>query len=149
MHGAKPQAAINALNIRCSTDARATLEQLLGPPTAIVEIGEADICLGYRLTAPVANGDGLKKYKEAREYAARLAGGPLNGRIDRKRCRVISRDPDIEVDLDTARHILWQAALTKALLAYGPDESTESKQPAHGLRHRNLTTVRSKAIARW
>jgi RecA-family ATPase len=105
----KHQAANSALNIRCSADARATLEQLLGQPTAIVEIGRSELCLRYSLTAPVENGD--KKYKQARQYAAKITGGSLNGRLDRERCRVISHDPNIAVNLDTTLQILRQAAL--------------------------------------
>jgi putative DNA primase/helicase len=124
MHGAK----IDALNIRCRTDARAMLEQLLGQPTAIVAIGETELALRYGLTVPVQNGD--KEYKEALGFAARLTGSPSNGRLDQKNCRLISHNPGIEVDLGAARRALHRAALTKALLAYGDDETVETKQPA-------------------
>src|SRR5262245_38109080 len=52
---------ITGLNIRCSTDAKETLEALLGPPTATIELGEAELCLRYNLTEPVEDGD--KRYK--------------------------------------------------------------------------------------
>src|SRR5262245_43361713 len=53
MTGHKHQEAKRALNIRCSVNARAMLEQLLGPPTAVVGIGESELCMHYGLTAPV------------------------------------------------------------------------------------------------
>src|SRR5262245_55557580 len=118
-HQTKTQTANGALNIRCSTNTRTTLEQRLGPPTAIVDIGGGELCLGYRLRVSTENGDVLKKCEE---YAARLTGGSLNGRLDRKRCRVISRNPSIEIELDTAPRVLHGAALVKALRAYGDAE---------------------------
>src|SRR5262245_24754138 len=92
MHGAKAQAAIDVFNIRCSTDARAMLEQML-QPTAVVGFGEGEFGLRYRLTAPVVNADGLKKLKQARECAARLTGSRANGRINRKNCRLSAMTP--------------------------------------------------------
>src|SRR6476620_5509801 len=117
MDGANFQAANGALNIRCSTGARAMLEQLLGQSTAVVETGEAELCMRYCLTAPVENKDALKKYKQAREFAARITGGPLNGRLDPKRCRVISLNPDTRINLDTAWRVLHGVVLLEVLRA--------------------------------
>ena len=105
------------------------LERLLGQSTAIVEIGDAELCMRYGLTVPVENEDALQKYKQAREFAAKITGGPLNGHLDPKRCRVISHSPDIKISLDTAWQILWQAALIAVAARIG-GETTEIKQPA-------------------
>ena len=109
MNGTKTQAAKNALNIRCSTDAGAMLEQLLGQPTAIIDIGGAELCLHYCLTAPVEDEAALKKYKQTREFAAKITGGPSNGRFDPKRWQIIGHSPNIKIALDTAWQVLWKA----------------------------------------
>ena len=111
MNGGNSQAANGALNIRCRTDARAVVEQLLGPPRGVVETGDAELCLHYCLTTPVDNAEAAQKRREVYEFADRITGGPVNGHLDRSRCRVLDHDPDAdEVDLHFVWGALWDAA---------------------------------------
>jgi hypothetical protein len=126
MHGTGK--TIDALHFRCGTDKRATLEQLLGPPTAIVAIGDAEFCLGYRLAVPAQSAEDLKKCGEILHFAARLTGSHPNGPIARETCRRISHSPENKANFDTMWRALHGPALLDALRAYS-DETPAAAEP--------------------
>ena len=127
-----------ALSVECDADpqtARARLEQILGPATAIIRSGgiwtdpqtgeQADkLHLHWRLAEP-ATGKALTLLKQARAAATRLAGGdPSNvpvvhpirwpGSWHRKAeprlCMIETADPDHEIVLELALDALETAA---------------------------------------
>jgi hypothetical protein len=141
-----------ALSVECDEhpqEARATLEQLLGPATVVVKSGgqwvnggeqAADkLHLHWRLACPARGGD-LPRLKQARDLAARIVGGdPSNkpvchpirwpGSWHRKSaprlCQIETLVADREIDLDTALATLTAAAPVKAAPASdnaGPSE---------------------------
>jgi hypothetical protein len=129
-----------ALSVECDTypqQARARLEQILGPATAIVRSGgiwtdpqtseQADkLHVHWRLAEP-ATGKALRLLKQARAAATRLAGGdPTNvpivhpirwpGSWHRKAaprlCEITTVNPDHEIVLELALDALETAAAT-------------------------------------
>jgi hypothetical protein len=132
-----------ALSVECDAHARAArakLEALLGPATAVVASGgewtdpeasdtEPKLHLHYRLKAPTRSKEEHQKLKLARKLAAKLVGGdPSNvplvhpirwpGSLHRKGepklCRIIELNPDAEIDLDAAVAHLQKAASDEA-----------------------------------
>jgi hypothetical protein len=126
------------LNAECDAhpqEARTKLEAVLGPATMVVESGgewtnpetgenEPKLHIYHRLKVPARSKDEQKKLKLARKLAAKIAGGdPSNvplvhpirwpGSVHRKGepklCRIISLNPDAEIDLDTALELLQKA----------------------------------------
>jgi hypothetical protein len=119
--------------------ARAQLEKLLGPATAVVASGgtwtdpvsgeiQDKLHIHWRLRK-VAKGDDLAKLKEARALATRLVGGdPTNITIvhplrwpgswhrkgEPRLCRLIATNPDAEINLTAAHAGLTAAAPTAA-----------------------------------
>jgi AAA domain len=126
-----------ALSVECDElprEARAALEEILGPATVVVQSGgrwtngngEADdkLHLHWRLAKPARDGE-LAKLKQARDLAARIVGGdPSNkpvchpirwpGSWHRKAeprlCQIEKLDADREIDLDTALAALKKVA---------------------------------------
>jgi RecA-family ATPase len=126
-----------ALSVECDQhpgEARATLEDLLGPATVVVESGgtwinggntsESKLHLHWRLKVP-ATGEALAALKKARDLAAKLAGGdPSNkpvchpirwpGSWHRKAeprlCEIAQVNADVEIDLEVALARLEAAA---------------------------------------
>lgn len=126
-----------ALSVECDQrprQARAALEQLLGPVTVVVKSGgvwrngdaeeEDKLHLHWRLKHP-AEKDDLTKLKEARRLAALIVGGdpttaPINhplrwpGSWHRKGeprlCQIDAVNPDVEIDLNIALAKLQAAA---------------------------------------
>jgi hypothetical protein len=127
--------------------ARATLEELLGPATVVVKSGgswinggaaEDKLHLHWRLKKPATQGD-LAKLKQARVLAAAIVGAdpttaPINhplrwpGSWHRKAeprlCHIAVVDADREVDLDAALDELIKAAPRQAK---HDDERTNNK----------------------
>jgi hypothetical protein len=132
------------LNAECDAHpqaARIRLEQLFGPATMVVESGgewinpetgkvEQKIHWYLRLKVPARSQDELAKLKEARRLMTLLVSGdttnitivhPIRwpGSVHRKRepklCRVVSLNPEIEIDLDEAFEILRKAVETAGL----------------------------------
>jgi hypothetical protein len=114
---------VRALSIECSAPARAVLEKLIGPATVVVENGGVEpklYTLHYRLKKPAESADELKKLEFAaklelaHELAARIVGGKASNahaaHPDSKPPRIISENPDAEIDLDAALRVLWKAA---------------------------------------
>ena len=111
------------------------LQELLGPPTAVVksggewmnpETGELEPKLHdyYRLKIPARDPETLKKLKQARELATEIVGGDasnvsavhpirwpgsLHRKAEPKLCCIITINPDAEIDLDQALDILRKA----------------------------------------
>ena len=130
-----------ALSVECDEhpqEARAVLEEILGPATVVVKSGgrwtngsgEADdrLHLHWRLTRPACDGE-LTKLKQARDLAARLVGGdPSNkpvchpirwpGSWHRKAeprlCEIETLNADREIELDAAFATLRAAAPVSA-----------------------------------
>ena len=125
-----------ALSVECDQhpgEARTILEDLLGPATVVVESGgtwvnggmpENKLHLHWRLVRP-ATGKALAALKQARDLAARLAGGdPSNkpvchpirwpGSWHRKAeprlCKIEQVNADIEIELEVALARLQAAA---------------------------------------
>jgi hypothetical protein len=116
--------------------ARAKLEELLGPATVVVASGgiwqngagvEDKLHVHWRLAKPAQGGD-LAKLKQSRDLATHIVGGdPSNkpvchpirwpGSWHRKAeprlCRIEALNPDREIDLETALAILLTAAPAK------------------------------------
>ena len=118
------------LSVECDRtphDARRQLEDLLGPPTAVIRSGglwvDADgevhdkLHLHWRLAQPARGADDLTALKSARASATRLVNGdstndPVNhpirwpGSWHRKKeprlCSILAVDPDIEITLAAA-----------------------------------------------
>jgi AAA domain len=128
-----------ALSVECDEHARnavATLEQLLGPATAIVrsggcwtdpETGQAEdkLHIHFRIIGSARGPEALTKLKRARELATAIVGGdPSNvpivhcirwpGSFHRKGapkpCAFKTLNPDAEIDLDAALATLEAAA---------------------------------------
>jgi AAA domain len=126
------------LSVECDKDpaaAAAKLKRLLGAPTAVIKSGGTWIDpengeiqdkrhLHWRLRTPARGTADLAKLKQARDLAARLAGGdPSNkpvchpirwpGSYHRKGeprlCAIETIDPDREIDLDAALTALTAA----------------------------------------
>jgi hypothetical protein len=137
------------ISVECDENphqARATLEELIGPATVVVKSGgswinggdaEDKLHLHWRLNKPAALGD-LAKLKQARELAAAIVGAdpttaPINhplrwpGSWHRKAeprlCRIAAVDPDREIDLDAALDALMKAAPHQAK----PDDEHTNK----------------------
>jgi hypothetical protein len=118
----EPIESIIWLSIECSASARAMLENLIGLPTVVVENGgarinpEADttskLYLYYRLKTPTGSREELAKLELARELAAKIVGGdPSNmppERLSPKIYRILTQNPDAEIDLDAALRVLWK-----------------------------------------
>jgi hypothetical protein len=116
-------------------EARARLEQILGPATLVVSSGGTWIDsetgeiqpkrhLHWRLRKPAQGSGTLAKLKRARDLAAHFIGADPTGKSvvhpyrwpgswHRKNspvlCRIEERNPDIEIDLDTALAALESA----------------------------------------
>ena len=116
--------------------ARQKLIAILGIPTAEVQSGglwkneasgkvENKLHLHWRLSKPATGADELAKLKRARSLASRLVGGDTSadpachpirwpGSWHRKAsprpCKIITRNPDVEIGLDTALGALIEAA---------------------------------------
>jgi hypothetical protein len=130
------------LSVECDANprrARAILEALLGPATAIVASGgrwqnggapEDKLHLHWRLAGPAAGADNLDKLKRARDLATRIVGGdPSNKSIvhpirwpgswhrkgEPRLCRLEALNPAAEIDLDHALAALAKAAETANL----------------------------------
>jgi AAA domain len=128
-----------ALSVECderARDAVATLEQLLGPATAIVRSGgcwtdpdtgqvEDKLHIHFRIAGAARGAEALTKLKRARELATAIVGGdPSNVPVvhcirwpgsfhrkgDPKPCAFKTLNPDAEIDLDTALAALEAAA---------------------------------------
>jgi hypothetical protein len=128
-----------ALSVECDEHARnavATLEQLLGPATAIVRSGgawtdpetgqvEDKLHIHFRITGSARGPEALTKLKRARELATAIVGGdPTNVPIvhcirwpgsyhrkdEPKLCAFEALNPDAEIDLDRALGALEAAA---------------------------------------
>jgi hypothetical protein len=128
-----------ALSVECDEHARnavATLEQLLGPATAIVRSGgawtdpetgqvEDKLHIHFRITGSARGGEALTKLKRARELATAIVGGdPSNVPVvhcirwpgsfhrkgDPRPCAFETLSPDAEIELDTALAALEAAA---------------------------------------
>jgi AAA domain len=125
------------LSVECDErpqQARANLEQILGPATVVVKSGghwingsaeaEDKLHLHWRLAQP-AYGNELAKLKQVRDLAARLVGGDLSNKpichpirwpgswhrkAEPRLCEIIAFNPDREIDLDTALAALKAAA---------------------------------------
>ncbi len=101
-----------ALSIACDAHARAKLEKLLGPATVAVENGgvEPKLCLHYRLKMPAESETEQKKLELARQFAAMIVGdNSSSAHLDPKLRRILYHNPGVEIDLNIARGILWQA----------------------------------------
>ena len=143
-----------ALSTECDTNAqaaRARLEQLLGPATAVVQSGgewvdpdtgelKPKLHTHHRLTTPARDASALAKLKLARKLAAEIVGGdPSNaptvhpirwpGSWHRKNkptiCRIVELT-DNEIDLDAALKALQQAAEPTANFFESIDEVTHA-----------------------
>ena len=120
---------VRALSIQCDAHAKAELEKLLGPATVVVENGggEPRLYLHYRLNTPARSRDELKKLELARELAAGITDGVFDGlppaHLDPKICRIISQNPDVEIDLNATLEILQKAA------GNGGDPATADEEP--------------------
>jgi hypothetical protein len=115
-------------------EARAKLEEILGPATVVVKSGgqwingnaepEDKLHLHWRLAVP-AKGDDLKKLKQARKLATAIVGGDASnvpsvhclrwpGSYHRKSaprlCKIVHLNADREVHLDEALRLLIAAA---------------------------------------
>jgi len=138
-----------ALSVECDEhpqEARATLEQLLGPATVVVKSGgqwmnggAADkLHLHWRLACP-ARGGNLAKLKQARDLAARIVGGDLSNKPvchpirwpgswhrkgEPRLCQIETLEADREIDIDTVLATLTAAAPVKAATA--PDDDAEA-----------------------
>jgi AAA domain len=141
-----------ALSVECDERARnavATLEQLLGPATAIVhsggcwtdpETGQAEdkLHIHFRITGSARGPEALTKLKRARELATAIVGGdPSNVPVvhcirwpgswhrksDPKPCAFGTLNPDAEIDLDTA---------LAALEAAAPEIKAKAKKKTNG-----------------
>jgi hypothetical protein len=127
-----------ALSVECDSNpesARARLEALLGPATAVVHSGGVwvdphgiahdKLHLHWRLAKPAGDKDTLAKLKQARDLAARLVGGdPTNkavchpirwpGSWHRKGsprlCEIETANPDQEIELEAALTTLIAAS---------------------------------------
>ena len=126
------------LSIECDEHAQeacSKLQELLGSPTAVVksggewinpETGELEPKLHdyYRLKIPARDPETLKKLKQARELATEIVGGDasnvsavhpirwpgsLHRKAEPKLCRIMTINPDAEIDLDQALDILRKA----------------------------------------
>ena len=150
------------LSVECDVDpqtARAKLEELLGPPSLVVESGgkwtnpetsetEPKLHIYYCLKVPARSKDEQRKLKLARRLATKLVGGdPSNVSLvhpirwpgsvhrkgDPKLCRIVGLDPDAVIDLDTALEVLQKAAgddSTGIGISQGPDWSLPELTPA-------------------
>src|SRR5262249_7167679 len=145
------------LSVECDEHAqaaRAKLEELFGPATMVVESGgewvdpetgkvEPKLHLHFRLKALASSKADQEKLKAARKLATKITGGdPSNvplvhpirwpGSVHRKGapklCRIISINPDAEIDLDHALQILRKAAGDD-----GPDKPFEPAEALKGL----------------
>jgi hypothetical protein len=128
-----------ALSVECDEHARnavATLEQLLGPATAVVRSGgawtdpetgqvEDKLHIHFRITGSARGPEALTKLKRARELATAIVGGdPTNVPIvhcirwpgsyhrkdEPKLCAFEALNPDAEIALDSALAALEAAA---------------------------------------
>ena len=126
------------LSVECDAHAQAArirLEGLLGPATVVVESGgewtdpktgksEPKLHMHYRLKAPAGSKGEQEKLKLARKVATTIVGsdpsnvplvhpirwpGSLHRKGDPKLCRILSLNPDAEIDLDAALKILQKA----------------------------------------
>ena len=159
-----------ALSTECDTNAqaaRARLEQLLGPATAVVQSGgewvdpdtgelKPKLHTHHRLTTPARDASALAKLKLARKLAAEIVGGdPSNaptvhpirwpGSWHRKNkptiCRIVELT-DNEIDLDAALKALQQAAEPTANFFESIDEVTHVPQtPAQEVNALALTNT--------
>jgi hypothetical protein len=128
--------AISAEIDKRAQEGRAKLEELLGPATVVVESGgewvdgETGEVLPrlhthHRLKAAARGDDQLAKLKYARKLATAIVGADTSnvtivhpirwpGSWHRKKqprlCRIVSINPDAEIDLDEALEILKKAA---------------------------------------
>src|SRR5262249_2043969 len=127
------------LSVECDKHpqaAREKLEELLGPATVVVASGgawvnsptdeiESKHHTHHPLKKPASSKDEQKKLKLARKLIAKIVGGdPSNvplvhpirwpGSVHRKGepklCRIVSLNPDAEIELDTALEVLRKAA---------------------------------------
>jgi hypothetical protein len=113
------------LSIECSASARSVLENLVGPPTVVVENGGARtnpetgettsrLYLYYRLKTPTGSREELAKLELARELAAKIVGGdPSNmppEQLSPKIYRILTQNLDAEINLDAALRVLFKAA---------------------------------------
>ena len=131
-------------------EARAALEDILGPTTAIVRTGglwtdpedgsvHDKLHLHWRLAAPAANGE-LDKLKRARTLAAKIAradpssnttvhplrwAGSWHTKEAPRLCNLVSVNPDTEVDLDEALAALEAAAPEEVAKTNGHDDGAE------------------------
>ena len=134
--------------------ARATLENILGPATVVIKSGgrwtngagdEDKLHIHWRLSRPAGGAD-LEKLKRARDLAARLVGGdPSNKPVchpirwpgswhrkaDPRLCQIDVLDADREIDLDTALSALTAAApeAVKAPSGNGADHGDSGEWP--------------------
>jgi hypothetical protein len=131
--------------------ARADLEELIGPATLVVKSGgqwlnggeaEDKLHLHWRLTVPARGASNLSKLKQARDLACRIVGGdPSNKPIchpirwpgswhrkaEPRLCRIAVVDADREIDLDVALEVLKQAA-PEAAKANTNDKTDKTNQ---------------------
>jgi hypothetical protein len=125
---------VRKLSIVCDTRAMAVLEKLLGPATIVTENGGAESSLYYRLK-PVGSANGIElarfaaKLELAHELAAKIAGiTPSNG----KPRRIVSENPDAELDINTALQTLWRAAKSGGDSDMGPGLQGEPAEAGDG-----------------
>jgi predicted transcriptional regulator len=135
-----------AISVECDQhprEARATLEEILGPATCVVKSGgiwtngdgeiEDKLHLHWRLAKPALGEPSLNKLKQARELAASIVDGdptcaPINhplrwpGSWHRKGeprlCEIAALNADVEINLDAA---------LKELIARAPPEPKATK----------------------
>jgi len=126
------------LSVECDqhpTQARAQLEQTLGPATLVVRSGgqwvngnavpEAKLHLHWRLAMPATSEADLAALKQARELATRLVGGDASNtpvchpmrwpgswhrKAEPKLCAIETANPEQEIDLAAALAALREAA---------------------------------------
>jgi AAA domain len=141
-----------ALSVECDAhpqQARAILEQLLGPATVVVKSGgcwvngggeaEDKLHLHWRLNKPASDGD-LAKLKQARDLAARLVGGdPSNKPVchpirwpgswhckaEPRLCEITALDANREVELAAVLAALQQATPQHARTTSGTTNGSD------------------------
>jgi AAA domain/Primase C terminal 2 (PriCT-2) len=152
---------------KCPREALTKLEALLGPATLVVHSGgewtnpetgetEPKLHVYYLLKIPARGKDELKKLKQARALATKFVGGDASnvsivhpirwpGSVHRKGtpklCRIVSRNDDVEIELDTALGILQKTVGEYPLSKTSTDKSVGMRETAEAFKHLPLVSL--------